>query len=262
MTQGNDQHQQIDPINNRSSVPFSSQLNAVAICRTPYKQKFGIPRQPGLVNAIGYIEFEPDFNHLDAVRGIEQYSHLWLLFCFHENLAQGWKTTVRPPRLGGNEKLGVFATRSTFRPNGIGQSVVKLHSVVQRKGKVCLMISGMDLLDGTPIIDIKPYVPFSDAITDAKGGIAQDAPVLIPVTYTPVAATQISQYTIQQQYQGLAELINGVLSQDPRPAYKKAKDDPKRYQVALYDLDIFWHVTKQGIEVLELKPTKVTLLKD
>ena len=164
MTQSNDRHSQTDLMNHKSSVPFSSQLNAVAICRTPYKQKFGIPRQPGLVNAVGYIEFEPAFNHIDAVRGIEQYSHLWLLFCFHENLAQGWKTTVRPPRLGGNEKLGVFATRSTFRPNGIGQSVVKLHGVIQRKGKVCLVISGMDLLDGTPIVDIKPYIPFSDAI--------------------------------------------------------------------------------------------------
>ncbi|MEZ8187704.1 tRNA (N6-threonylcarbamoyladenosine(37)-N6)-methyltransferase TrmO [Shewanella sp. 5S214] len=262
MTQGNDQHSQTAPINNQSSVPFSSQLNAVAICRTPYKQKFGIPRQPGLVNAVGYIEFEPDFNHLDAVRGIEQYSHLWLLFSFHENLAQGWKTTVRPPRLGGNEKLGVFATRSTFRPNGIGQSVVKLHGVVQRKGKVCLVISGMDLLDGTPIVDIKPYVPFSDAITDAKGGIAQDAPILVPLTYTALATQQINLYSQQQQYQDLAALIEGVLSQDPRPAYKKAKDDPKLYQVALYDLDIFWCVTAQGIEVLELKPTKVTLLKD
>jgi len=262
MTQGNDQHSQTAPINNQSSVPFSSQLNAVAICRTPYKQKFGIPRQPGLVNAVGYIEFEPDFNHLDAVRGIEQYSHLWLLFSFHENLAQGWKTTVRPPRLGGNEKLGVFATRSTFRPNGIGQSVVKLHGEVQRKGKVCLVISGMDLLDGTPIVDIKPYVPFSDAITDAKGGIAQDAPILVPLTYTALASQQINLYSQQQQYQDLAALIEGVLSQDPRPAYKKAKDDPKLYQVALYDLDIFWCVTAQGIEVLELKPTKVTLLKD
>jgi tRNA-Thr(GGU) m(6)t(6)A37 methyltransferase TsaA len=262
MTQSNDRHSQTDLMNHKSSVPFSSQLNAVAICRTPYKQKFGIPRQPGLVNAVGYIEFEPAFNHIDAVRGIEQYSHLWLLFCFHENLAQGWKTTVRPPRLGGNEKLGVFATRSTFRPNGIGQSVVKLHGVIQRKGKVCLVISGMDLLDGTPIVDIKPYIPFSDAILDAKGGIAQEAPILIPLTYTSLATEQINHYSQQEQYQDLAALIEGVLSQDPRPAYKKAKNDPKLYQVALYDLDIFWHITAQGIEVLELKPTKVELLKD
>ncbi|QIR14081.1 tRNA (N6-threonylcarbamoyladenosine(37)-N6)-methyltransferase TrmO [Shewanella aestuarii] len=241
---------------------FTSEINAVAICRTPYKQKFGIPRQPGLVDVKGYVELVPELNNLDTVRGIEQYSHLWLLFCFHENLAQGWKTTVRPPRLGGNEKLGVFATRSTFRPNGIGQSVVKLHAVVQRKGKVCLEISGMDLLDGTPIIDIKPYIPFSDAIKDAQGGIAQFAPELMPVDYSDLAISQIQNYSQNSQYQSLQPLISSVLAQDPRPAYKKAKQDPKIYQVALYDLDIFWQVINNKINVIELKPTTVALLKD
>lgn len=240
---------------------FTNHIVAVATCRTPYKQKFGIPRQPGLVEARGYVELEPHVNHIDAVRGIEQYSHLWLLFCFHENLAQGWKTTVRPPRLGGNEKLGVFATRSTFRPNGIGQSVVKLHGVVQRKGKVCLEISGMDLLDGTPIIDIKPYIPFSDSVTDAIGGIAQEAPHLISVVFSAHASTQIERYAEQETYTDLAVLIRGVLGQDPRPAYKKAKDDPKLYQVALYDLDVFWQMAvddneQEYILVLELKPGK------
>ncbi|MGL5390187.1 MAG: tRNA (N6-threonylcarbamoyladenosine(37)-N6)-methyltransferase TrmO, partial [Shewanella sp.] len=206
-------------------------------------------------------ELEPHINHLDAVRGIEQYSHLWLLFCFHENLAQGWKTTVRPPRLGGNEKLGVFATRSTFRPNGIGQSVVKLHGVVQRKGKVCLEISGMDLVDGTPIIDIKPYIPFSDAIPGASGGIAQAAPQLINVQFSTLAQQQVDSYAQQEAYIDLALLIQGVLGQDPRPAYKKAKDDPKLYQVALYDLDIFWQMAVDAnlveyIHVVELKPGK------
>jgi tRNA-Thr(GGU) m(6)t(6)A37 methyltransferase TsaA len=241
---------------------FTTQINAVAVCRTPYKQKFGIPRQPGLVDVKGYVELVPELNNLDAIRGIEQYSHLWLLFCFHENLAQGWKTTVRPPRLGGNEKLGVFATRSTFRPNGIGQSVVKLHGVVQRKGKVCLEISGMDLLDGTPIIDIKPYIPFSDAILNAKGGIAQDAPELINVSFAQTAQIQLASLTQNDKYPQLQSLISAVLAQDPRPAYKKAKLDPKIYQVALYDLDIFWQVIDQEIIVIELKPTTLTLLDD
>ncbi|QUN06767.1 tRNA (N6-threonylcarbamoyladenosine(37)-N6)-methyltransferase TrmO [Shewanella yunxiaonensis] len=232
---------------------FENRIEAVAVCRTPYKQKFGIPRQPGLVDFVrGYVELVPPYNHIDAVRGLEQYSHLWLLFCFHENLAQGWKTTVRPPRLGGNEKLGVFATRSTFRPNGIGQSVVKLHTVHQQKGKVVLEISGMDLLDGTPVIDIKPYIPFSDAIPDALGGIAQRAPEQVDVGFTDAAEAQIAK--ISAQYPGLKQLIIAVLAQDPRPAYKKAKDDPKRYQVALYDLDIFWYATPSGIEVVELQP--------
>lgn len=237
---------------------FTNQIQAVAYCRTPYKQKFGIPRQPGLVSAArGFVELAPPFNQIDAVRGLEQYSHLWLLFCFHENLAQGWKTTVRPPRLGGNEKLGVFATRSTFRPNGIGQSVVKLHGVHTDNGKVRLEISGMDLLDGTPIVDIKPYIPFSDSIEQAVGGIAQEAPVLAKVTFCQAAQQQLEQYQRDDNYPRLAELIEGVLAQDPRPAYKKAKADPKLYQVALYDLDILWKMSAGGIEVLELRPSQV-----
>lgn len=239
---------------------FSSQIQAVAYCRTPYKQKFGIPRQPGLASAArGFVELQAPFNHIDTVRGLEQYSHLWLVFCFHENLEQGWKTTVRPPRLGGNEKLGVFATRSTFRPNGLGQSVVKLHKIHQRKGYVALEISGMDLLDGTPIIDIKPYIPFSDSVPEALGGIAHEAPVLTQVEFSPTALQQLSQYQRQEQYQHLEELITDVLAQDPRPAYKKAKADPKLYQVALYDLDILWRVsaetadTKETIVVKEIR---------
>ncbi|WP_285163050.1 tRNA (N6-threonylcarbamoyladenosine(37)-N6)-methyltransferase TrmO [Shewanella goraebulensis] len=244
-------------MNKYSKQSFSSQIEAVAICRTPYKQKFGIPRQPGLVNVRGWVELAPHVNNLDAVRGIEQYSHLWLLFCFHENLAQGWKNTVRPPRLGGNEKLGVFATRSTFRPNGIGQSVVKLHNVVQRNGKVCLEISGMDLLDGTPIIDIKPYIPFSDSIDNASGGIAQSTPKLIEVEFSQLAQEQLADYSSTQQLVNLQQVVNDVLAQDPRPAYKKAKLDPKIYQVALYDIDIFWHINNDKIEVIEIKPTSV-----
>ena len=237
---------------------FNSQIQAVAYCRTPYKQKFGIPRQPGLVSAArGFVELAPPFNQIDAVRGLEQYSHLWLLFCFHENLAAGWKTTVRPPRLGGNEKLGVFATRSTFRPNGIGQSVVKLHAVHSHNGKVSLEISGMDLLDGTPIIDIKPYIPFSDSIENAQGGIAQEAPVLANVYFNEQAQIQLEKYQQNPAYPRLAELIEGVLAQDPRPAYKKAKADPKLYQVALYDLDILWIVTDAGIKVIELRASTI-----
>lgn len=244
-------------MNKYSEQSFNSQIEAVAICRTPYKQKFGIPRQPGLVNVRGWVELAPHVNNIDAVRGIEQYSHLWLLFCFHENLAQGWKNTVRPPRLGGNEKLGVFATRSTFRPNGIGQSVVKLHNVVQRNGKVCLEISGMDLLDGTPIIDIKPYIPFSDAIDNASGGIAQSAPQLIDVQFSQLAESQLAEYSNENKVADLKQVVNDVLAQDPRPAYKKAKADAKIYQVALYDIDIFWHLNNDKIEVIEIKPTSV-----
>ena len=241
---------------------FTSEIQAVAICRTPYKQKFGIPRQPGLVTAArGFVELQAPFNHIDTVRGLEQYSHIWLLFSFHENLAQGWKTTVRPPRLGGNEKLGVFATRSTFRPNGIGQSVVKLHGIHQQKGKVVLEISAMDLLDGTPIIDIKPYIPFSDALSDAEGGIAHDAPVLAKVIFSDDVKQQLTNYE-QNHYPNLQQIIEGVLAQDPRPAYKKAKVDPKQYQVALYDLDILWRVIEGEIVVEAIRPSTLTKTAD
>ncbi|NKF51111.1 tRNA (N6-threonylcarbamoyladenosine(37)-N6)-methyltransferase TrmO [Shewanella sp. WXL01] len=241
-----------------STSSFSNLISAVAICRTPYKQKFGIPRQPGLVDTKGYIELVGEFNNIDCVRGIEQYSHLWLVFSFHENLAQGWKTTVRPPRLGGNEKLGVFATRATFRPNGLGQSVVKLHRVIQQDGKIRLEISGMDLVDKTPIIDIKPYIPFSDAISDAKGGMAQEKPELISVEFSEQALIQISQYEAKHEHVDQFKLlIEGVLSQDPRPAYKKAKVDPKLYQLALYDRDIFWRVIDNIIVVEQLVSSKV-----
>ncbi|WP_028772270.1 tRNA (N6-threonylcarbamoyladenosine(37)-N6)-methyltransferase TrmO [Shewanella waksmanii] len=232
---------------------FTNQVQAVAICHTPYKQKFGIPRQPGLVKAAhGYIELQAPFNHIDAVRGLEQYSHIWLLFSFHENLAQGWKTTVRPPRLGGNEKLGVFATRSTFRPNGIGQSVVELRDISQVNGKVRLGIGAMDLLDGTPILDIKPYIPFSDAIANAQGGIAHEAPHTLAVRFTDSAKS--AALAAESRYPQLLMLIEQVLGQDPRPAYKQAKQDDKQYQVALYDLDILWRVIDEQIIVEAIRP--------
>ncbi|WP_298768982.1 tRNA (N6-threonylcarbamoyladenosine(37)-N6)-methyltransferase TrmO [uncultured Shewanella sp.] len=234
---------------------FTHQIEALAYCHTPYKQKFGIPRQPGLVpSAKGYITLQPAYNQPDTVRGLEQYSHLWLLFCFHENLKQGWKPTVRPPRLGGNDKLGVFATRSTFRPNGIGQSVVKLHNIHHKAGQLSLEISGMDLLDGTPIIDIKPYIPFSDSIVSATGGFAQEAPQLVKVTFSTEAKAQLHEY---RGYPNLQVLIEEVLAQDPRPAYKKGKIDLKQYHITLFDLDISWQTKDEAILVNQIIPSNM-----
>ncbi|WP_299007737.1 tRNA (N6-threonylcarbamoyladenosine(37)-N6)-methyltransferase TrmO [uncultured Shewanella sp.] len=235
---------------------FTNQIEAVAYCQTPYKQKFGIPRQPGLVrSAKGKITLLPPYNQPDTIRGLERYSHLWLLFCFHETLKQGWKPMVRPPRLGGNDKLGVFATRSTFRPNGIGQSVVQLHKIEQKAGQVSLDISGMDLLDGTPIIDIKPYIPFSDAIDGAIGGIAQQAPQLVKVIFSAKAKAQLNEY---KEYPNLPSLIEEVLAQDPRPGYKKGKIDLKQYQIALYDLDVIWQVKEETIVVSHIIPSNIS----
>jgi tRNA-Thr(GGU) m(6)t(6)A37 methyltransferase TsaA len=219
------------------------QFARIATIESPYKEKFAIPRQPNLVNAAkGKVILCGLANNEELVRDIEQFSHLWLIFVFHGTQAQGWKPLVRPPRLGGNKKTGVLATRSTFRPNPIGMSVVKLDKVTTEQKQTVLHISGLDLLDGTPIIDIKPYVPYSDAITDAQGGFAQTEPNAdVSINFTDQAQTDLSQY--QTKYSELALLIEQVLSQDPRPAYKHNQLDDKIYGMRLFDLNIQWTFT-------------------
>lgn len=226
-------------------------MDVIGFVHSPYREKFAIPRQPGLVPAKGRIELAPPFASPDAVRGLEQFSHIWVLFEFHQTKQQGWKPLVRPPRLGGNAKTGVFATRSTFRPNAIGMSVVKLEKVVADAKSVTLEISGMDLLDQTPVLDIKPYVPYSDALPDAVGGYANSAPEAdMPVTFSAEAEGQLAQF--EAQFPGLRELINGVLGQDPRPAYKNRNDDQQRYGVQLYNLNISWEVIDNTSHVLSI----------
>jgi len=226
---------------------------------SPYKEKFAIPRQPGLVSAAkGSISLINDANNEELVRGIEQFSHLWVLFIFHGTQQQGWKPLVRPPRLGGNKKLGVLATRSTFRPNPIGMSVVKLESVEQVNKQLIINISGLDLLDKTPVVDIKPYVPYSDHIIKAQAGFAQQQPYqALSIIFSVQAQEAVKKY--QQEYADLTLLIEQVLAQDPRPAYKKQQDDNKVYGMKLYDLNILWQVipnNQSEIEVLSI--TKVT----
>ncbi|WP_252739016.1 tRNA (N6-threonylcarbamoyladenosine(37)-N6)-methyltransferase TrmO [Colwellia sp. D2M02] len=229
-------------------------LTPIATVVSPYKEKFAIPRQPNLVNcAQGKVVFIGAANNEELLRGIEQFSHLWLIFIFHGTQTQGWKPLVRPPRLGGNKKLGVLATRSTFRPNPIGMSVVKLERVIQLSdGNVELHISGLDLLDGTPIVDIKPYIPYSDALTDAEAGFAQHQPIA-PLTVTFNAQAKKTLAEISVQYPQLTLLIEQVLAQDPRPAYKRNKLDDKCYGMTLYDLDIQWQMSSlQAIEVIAI----------
>ena len=179
---------------------------------SPFKEKFGIPRQPNLVEIETFIELNPPYNDACAFEGIEQFSHLWLLWHFHENKHTDFKPQVRPPRLGGNQKLGVFATRSMYRPAPIGLSVVKFKRLEQTQKGLRLVVTGSDLLDGTPIVDIKPYIAYSDAV-DAQSGYATDVPERKSVIWevTPNIA-------IQQE-------IEQVLSLDPRPAYQQ---DPNR----------------------------------
>lgn len=217
------------------------ELSPIATIYTPYKQKFAIPRQPNLVDAAkGEIVFAKGFTDPNMLRGIEQFSHLWLIFYFHQTATQGWTPTVRPPRMGGNQKLGVLATRSTFRPNGLGLSVVAFAGIRKHKGGVSLLVKGVDLLDGTPIIDIKPYVPWADAISSATGGFADQAPAQMPVRFSQRAQQQLKYY--QAIYTTLEQLIEQVLAQDPRPAYKAKHSGEQSFGMSLYDLNIRWQV--------------------
>ncbi|OBU43127.1 tRNA (N6-threonylcarbamoyladenosine(37)-N6)-methyltransferase TrmO [Photobacterium damselae] len=225
---------------------MSYQIDPIGIIHSPYKEKFAVPRQPGLVpSARSEIYLQGDANAMEAVRGIEQFSHLWLLFLFDQNLEAGWRPTVRPPRLGGNERIGVFASRATFRPNGIGMSAVELKGVRQQDGQVILELGGVDLVDGTPIIDIKPYIPYSDSIADACGGFASEEPTKLEVIFTPQAQAQLAGPS-SAEYQAV---IREVLAQDPRPAYKKNKADSKEYAVHLYHFNVKFTVQDSQVTV-------------
>ncbi len=231
----------------------SYSLNSIGIIHSPYKEKFAIPRQPGLVTAAkAELELLPPYNHIDCIRGLEEFSHLWLSFIFHKTASQGWKPLVRPPRLGGNQKVGVFASRSTFRPNPLGLSVVKLEGVAHRGKTLRLQLSGIDLMDGTPIVDIKPYIPYADSITDAQGGFANEKPTNMPVSFSEDASRQIKELQAQQQqHTNLKQLIEQVLAQDPRPAYK-GNDEARVYGVTLYNLNIQWKVINSEDEPTSL----------
>ena len=230
--------------------PNAYSIEPIGTLESPFKQKFAIPRQPALAKAKGRIKLTPPFSDPNSLRQIDTYSHLWLLFLFHENLDKGWSPTVRAPRLGGNTRTGVFATRSTFRPNGIGMSAVENLGVEHTASGLFLHVGNIDLLHGTPIIDIKPYIPYSDAIQNASATLLDDKPVPnLTVNFTEQARAQLA----RQPQQDLPLLIENCLSQDPRPAYKQSQqDDPKGYQVQLYDADIHWRVSQGEVWVTEI----------
>ncbi|MFH0223709.1 tRNA (N6-threonylcarbamoyladenosine(37)-N6)-methyltransferase TrmO [Vibrio furnissii] len=226
-------------------------IDPIAVIESPYQEKFAVPRQPRLVpSARARVKLLGEINCPEAVRGIEQFSHLWLLFLFDQNLKAGWKPTVRPPRLGGNERIGVLASRSTFRPNGIGMSAVALRGVSKQGDQIYLDLGSVDLVNGTPIIDIKPYIPYADAIADAQGGYAEAEPELAQVTFSPAALEVLhrSPHGVEQQ-----AVIHEVLAQDPRPAYKKNKPDMKEYAVNLYDLNVKFTVNGNLVTVTAIE---------
>lgn len=169
------------------------QFAQIGVIRSPYKEKFAVPRQPGLVkHGGGELHLVALYNQADAVRGLESFSHLWILFVFHQTMEGGWRPTVRPPRLGGTARMGVFATRSTFRPNPIGMSLVELKGIRCQKDQVILELGSLDLVDGTPVVDIKPYLPFAEALPDASASYAQQAPLAgMNVSFTPEIDAQL-----------------------------------------------------------------------
>ncbi|MFK8330224.1 tRNA (N6-threonylcarbamoyladenosine(37)-N6)-methyltransferase TrmO [Pseudomonas sp. BJa5] len=224
----------------------------IGYVRSCFKEKFAIPRQPQLAPAArGVLELLPPFDSGEAVAGLEQVSHVWLLFLFHQALEGKPRLKVRPPRLGGNTSMGVFATRATHRPNGIGQSVVRLEKVEAGR----LLLSGIDLLDGTPVLDIKPYVPYADAVAGATNQMASAPPAPIAVAWSDDALPQARAHA-QRLGEPLVELIEQCLAQDPRPAYQVPP--PERvYGVKFWDVQVRWHYPQpERIRVLEVVPDR------
>lgn len=186
---------------------------------SPFNGKFGVPRQSGLVpSAVGLIRFFPPWNQAEAFRGLEGFSHVWILFLADQIPEDKEPSlTVRPPRLGGNTRLGVFATRSLFRPNPIGLSLVELRKILVDDGGVTLEVAGLDLVDGTPVLDVKPYLPYVEAQPDAQGGFATEAPPMLPVVLSPEAEIRLT--SIETRQPGFRTLLLETMAFDPRPAY-------------------------------------------
>lgn len=227
----------------------------IGYMKSPYREKFGIPRQPNLVQVESYIEMVEPYNDLLAFEGIEEFSHLWLIWQFHENKNQQdspqFRPQVRPPRLGGNKKIGVFATRSMYRPSPMGLSVVQLKDVKKVGKSVHVYVTGSDLLDGTPILDIKPYIQYSDAVVDAQSGYAQEQPIRKQVIWSEQAiAQQQSFMQMKQLNQQTIDELEQVLSLDPRPAYQQ--DETRVYGMLFADLNIKFTVNTEYVQIIEI----------
>lgn len=220
-------------------------MQIIARMRSDFPTKFGIPRQSGLVESLrSTIIFEPEFRNADALRGIEGYSHLWLIWQFSEAVRTQWSPTVRPPRLGGNTRMGVFATRSPFRPNSLGLSSVKLLGLEQTAeyGTV-IHVAGADLMDGTPIFDIKPYIPYCDSRPEASGGFTDTANDFLLTVDFP-------QTLLQQIPEDKQQALIDVLTHDPRPSYQN--DSERIYGLNFAGFDIRFTVKDSALTVIEI----------
>lgn len=223
-------------------------IEPIAKIYTDFKTKFGIPRQSRRVNELyAKIVFEKEFRNDECIRGIEQFSHLWLIWEFSENTDKKWSNTVRPPRLGGNKRVGVFATRSPFRPNSLGLSCVELIRVedTANDGKV-LIVSGADIMNGTPIYDIKPYIPYSDCVKDAKGGFSSE---MNDYKLEVVFPSELESLVAKDKINAL----KSVLSDDPRPSYQN--DDERVYGFFFADYEIKFKVSENTLTVVDVIKT-------
>ena len=217
-------------------------MRPIAKIYTDFPEKFGLPRQSGIVKELcGKIVFEPAYRDISAVRGLEEYSHIWLLWQFSGFDGGDWSPTVRPPRLGGNTRLGVFATRSPFRPNALGLSCVKLLGIEKREGLgTVLRVAGADLMDGTPIYDIKPYIPYADCHPEASGGFAPDSGVRLTVKYAAGVQERVPE--------DKRAALTGVLANDPRPRYQH--DSSRVYALEFAGLEVKFTVDGDVLTVI------------
>lgn len=231
----------------------------IGIVQSAFKEKFGIPRQPGLVkSARATLKLADDPDLVRAIEGLGSFSHLWVVFVFHEHDAKNWKPSVRPPRLGGRERVGVLASRSPHRPNPIGLSAVKIESVTAHApGGAEIEVSGVDILDGSPILDIKPYIPYADAVSDASAGWAEEPIRRIEVVFAPKARDKAAR--IELKSPGFEALVREMLSIDPRPAFQKRKMPPgsseaegKRFGIRIDDWDVKWRIRSSRFEVIDI----------
>lgn len=234
----------------KKSTMSNFNLKVIARIKTDFPTKFGIPRQSGLVKGTrGIIVFEKEYRNAEALRGLEGFSHLWLIWQFSESVTENWSVTVRPPRLGGNKRMGVFATRSPFRPNPLGLSSVKIEEIkgTENDGTV-IVVSGADLLDGTPIYDIKPYIAFTDSHPDATGGFSSDVyekslEVLVPKEIEKTADSE------------LLNSLKEILAQDPRPAYQT--DAHRIYSFEYGEYNVKFRVEGNILHLISLKSEKI-----
>ena len=222
-------------------------MKIIAHIQTDFPDKFGIPRQSGIIEELkGKIVFEPEYRRAEAVRGLEEFSHIWLLWEFSKIGERQWSATVRPPRLGGNKRIGVFATRSPFRPNNIGLSCVRLTGIEEdKKQGIVLHVQGADLMDGTPIYDIKPYIPFTDCHPEASEGYTKE-------TKQHMLSVDFPDDLLKVYPEDQRQAVLGILAQDPRPAY--VQDEERIYGITYAGCNVKFRITGNVVQVCNVEP--------